>query len=297
MAYPVNVSLLKNILAAVGAVVVVVIFLMIFLSLIFGGGGLGVDKVAVVSLEGVITDPTEIARELKEYGEREDVKAVVLRIDSPGGAVGPSQEIHQEIKRLRETKPVVASLGAIAASGGYYAAAGADKIVANPGTITGSIGVIIEFLNAEELLKKIGLRGYVLKSGKYKDTGSPFREMTNEERMLIQKVIDDVNTQFIIAVAEGRGLSEKDVRKIADGRIFTGSQARELGLVDTLGDLTDAIDIGAELAGLEEKPFVIYPRKRKLTFLDVIFGEGSARDIGEALSGFKIMYLLRLPGS
>ena len=291
-------GLFKNVLAAVGAVFIIITVLSALLSLIFGGGGLtGADKVAVVKLEGLITDPADVTGELRAYGERDDVKAVVLRIESPGGAVGPSQEIHREILRLRESKPVVASLGAVAASGGYYAAAAADKIVASPGTITGSIGVIVEFVNAEGLLDKLGLKGYVVKSGRYKDTGSPLRKMEDDERELLQGVIDEVNSQFISAVAEGRGMAEKEVRPIADGRILTGSQALDLGLIDAIGDLTDAVDIVAGLAGIEGKPSVIYPKRRAFTFWDVLFGGSGARGLADALAGFRVMYLASVPGA
>lgn len=290
-------SLAKNILAAVGAVVLVVLAIFIFLAGLFGGDGIAPgDKVAVVRIAGVITDPSEVNRELRKYGERGDVKAVVVRIESPGGAVGPSQEIHREIRRLAGDKPVVASLGTVAASGGYYAAVGADRIVANPGTITGSIGVIIEFINAEGLLDKVGLKGYVVKSGRYKDTGSPIREMTPDERALLQGVIDDVNSQFIAAVAEGRGMTTDDVARVADGRILTGSQALERGLVDTLGGLSDAVDLGAELAGIEE-PQVIYPPKKDFGLLELVFGDsGGAGSLAGIFSDFRIMYLARVPG-
>ncbi len=191
---------LRNILAAFGAVFLGVFALAVLIG-IFTGGGVTGDKVAVVDIQGVITDSYEVNQTLRDLGEREDVKAVVLRIDSPGGAVGPSQEIHSEVLRLREKKPVVASMGSIAASGGYYTAVAAEKIMANPGTITGSIGVIVEFINAQELLGKIGLKGYVVKSGKYKDVGSPLREMEKDEKEYLQVLINDVNGQFIEAVA------------------------------------------------------------------------------------------------
>ncbi|MBI5587162.1 MAG: signal peptide peptidase SppA [Deltaproteobacteria bacterium] len=285
----------KNLLAAVGAVFLVLMVLSLIIAYLSGKGPIGgKNKVAVVKLAGIITDPTDFTDELREYGERDDVKAVVVRIDSPGGAVGPSQEIYSAIKRLRKTKKVVASMGAMAASGGFYAATAADKIVANPGTITGSIGVIVEFVNAEELLSKIGLQGYVVKSGKFKDTGSPLRKMTPEEKELLQDVINDVNGQFVKAVAEGRGLKEEDVRKIADGRIFSGAQAREKGLVDRLGDLSDAIDLSAELAGIEGKPYVIYPEKKALGIWRAVFGE-SIGNLAGAFSGFRVMYMTQNP--
>lgn len=281
----------KNLLAAVGAVFLALIVLSLLIAYFSGRTPIGgEDKVAVVNLEGVIADPLDFTAELREYEERDDVKAVVVRINSPGGGVGPSQEIYSAIKRLKKKKKVVASMGAIAASGGFYAAMAADKIVANPGTITGSIGVIVEFMNAEDLLSKIGLQGYVIKSGQFKDTGSPLRKMTPEERALIQGVIDDVNGQFISAVAEGRGLKEEAVRKIADGRIFSGSQAAKQGLVDQLGDLADAIDLGAELAGIKGKPYVIYPEKKVFGLWNAVFGDSIANLAGQ-LSGLRIMYM------
>lgn len=290
----------RNILAAAGAFFTAIIALALIVSYFTVGGGLNSsEKVVVVKLDGVILDPLEISMELKKLEEDADVKAVVVRIDSPGGAVGPSQEIYNSIKRLRKVKPVVASMGTIAASGGLYAAVAANKIVANPGTLTGSIGVIVEFINAEELLQKIGIKGSVVKSGKFKDTGSPLREMSEEERALLQSVIDDVNRQFIKAVADGRGMKIEDVEKIADGRIFTGSQAKENGLVDILGDLSDSIDLGAKLAGIKGKPFVVYPEKKGLKLLDYLSGESIARGISGMISGYggdtpvRIMYLMR----
>lgn len=286
----------KNLLAAIGAVVLAFFLIGLIAASIFGEDLTGEDKIAVVKIEGIITDPTEITKELKELEERDDVKAVVIRIDSPGGAVGPSQEIHDGILKLRKEKKVVASMGTIAASGGYYAAVAADKIVANPGTITGSIGVIIEFFNAEDLLTKIGVKGYVVKSGRFKDTGSPLRKMEKEETALLQAVIDDVNGQFVTAVAEGRGLKKEEVAKIADGRIFTGSQAFEKGLIDKLGTMRDAIDLSAELAGIEGEPYVIYPEEKVFNFWSAVFGESVNRNLTDLFTGLKIMYLAQTPG-
>ncbi|MBI2400503.1 MAG: signal peptide peptidase SppA [Deltaproteobacteria bacterium] len=285
---------LRNILAAFGAVVACVIALAIVIGIVSGGGVTG-DKVAVVDIQGVIADPYEINTTLRELGERDDVKAVVLRIESPGGAVGPSQEIHGEILRLKEKKTVVASMGAIAASGGYYAAVAADKIMANPGTITGSIGVIVEFVNAQELLGKIGLKGYVVKSGKYKDVGSPLREMEKEERELLQTLINDVNGQFIKAVAEGRGLKTEEVRRIADGRIFTGAQAKQLKLVDELGGLSDAIALSASLAGIEGEPSVLYPERQKMSIWKTFSGGASIESLTELFTGLRVMYMIQNP--
>jgi protease-4 len=215
-------------------------------------------------VEGVILDAQQTVGDLKKFGESPSVKAIVLRIDSPGGGVVPSQEIHDAVLRVRnkQNKAVVASMGTVAASGGYYIAAATDRIIANPGTLTGSIGVIMELANLEGLLKKIGVENVVVKSGRHKDIGSPFRKMSDEDRRILQSVMDDVHTQFIEAVAEGRSLDVSDVRPLADGRIFTGRQAKEIKLVDELGDLDDAIRLAADLGGIEGEPKVVEPRKR-----------------------------------
>ncbi len=230
-------------------------------------------KVAVIDIEGVITKSRPIIAKLNRYKDAEAVKAVIIRIDSPGGSVGPAQEIYEEVVKLREQKSVVASLGSVAASGGYYIASGAHKIIANPGTITGSIGVIIEFANVEELLGKIGLKSVVIKSGKYKDILSPTRQIQAEERQLLQGVIDSIHGQFIDAVAMGRDLPRETVAVIADGRIFSGEQAKNLGLVDELGNLQDAIKIAAELAGIEGRPHVLYPEKKRPSIWEFIIQE------------------------
>ena len=224
----------------------------------------GEDKVAVIRVEGVIVDAQATVGELKKFGEIPSVKAIVLRIDSPGGGVVPSQEIHDAVRRLRakHSKTVVASMGTVAASGGYYIAAATDRIMANPGTLTGSIGVIMELANVEGLLKKIGVESVVVKSGEHKDIGSPFRQMSEQDRRILQGVMDDVHAQFIEAVAEGRSLKVGDVKSLADGRIFTGRQAKDQKLVDELGDLDDAVKLAAELAGIEGEPKVVEPRKR-----------------------------------
>lgn len=286
----------KNLLAAAGVFFLIIIVLSVILSYTFRGRGISLnDKVAVVKIEGVITDSFDVGEKLREYADRDDIKAVVMRIESPGGAVGPSQELYGAIKKLKKTKKVVASMGAIAASGGYYAAVAADKIVANPGTLTGSIGVLIEFINAAELLSKIGLQGYVVKSGKFKDVGSPFRKMESDETAYLQGVINDVNAQFIKAVAEGRGLKVEQVEKIADGRVFTGAQAKEQGLIDQLGDLDDAVALGAKLAGIKGKPYVIYPEKKGQGLLRLALGDSAQSAFSEIFSGLRLMYLVQSP--
>ena len=229
------------------------------------------DKIAVVDIKGMITSSRDIVEQIDKFNEDKDVKAIILRINSPGGGVGPSQEIYREVLRAKEKKKIVASMESVGASGGYYVACASDVIVANPGTITGSIGVVMEFSNIEDLLKKIGLQSYVIKSGKHKDIGSPVREMTPEERSILQGVIDSVHSQFVRAVAEGRNMEEGKVEQIADGRIFSGEQAKELGLVDRLGGLQDAIEIAAEMVGIKGKPTVIYPKKKKLSLYELLF--------------------------
>jgi protease-4 len=222
------------------------------------------DRIAVIRIEGLILDAKDTVAELKRFGESSSVKAIVLRIDSPGGGVVPSQEIHDAVQRVRskQHKTVVASMGTVAASGGYYIATAADRIVANPGTLTGSIGVIMELVNLEGLLQKVGVESVVVKSGHYKDIGSPFRKMSPDERRLLQALMDDIHNQFIEAVAKGRSLEVAAVRTLADGRILTGRQARDARLVDELGDLEDAVRLAADLAGIEGEPQIIEPKKR-----------------------------------
>jgi len=243
-------------------------------------GGRG--SIALVKIDGLLVSSENIVNELNDYAEDGSIKAIVLRIDSPGGGVVPSQEIFNAVKHAKkEGKKVVVSMGSVAASGGYYIAAAADKIVANPGTLTGSIGVKMEFANVEKLLDKIGVKGMVVKAGQYKDIGSPFREMTEPEKKLLQDVIDDVHDQFIEAVSEGRGIPKADVTAIADGRIFTGRQALSLKLVDQLGDLEDTIKLAGELAGIKGKPNIV-EKKKKIPFLDYL-KEESASWISEVL--------------
>jgi protease-4 len=233
----------------------------------------GGEKIAVIEVRGVILDSQPVVEKLVKLRKNEKIKAIVLRIDSPGGGVGPAQEIHAEVKKAQKEKKVVVSMGSVAASGGYYIACSADRILANPGSITGSIGVIVESLNVEELLGKLGLRSVVVKSGKHKDLGSPLRPMTAEDRRLLQGVIDSVHEQFIRAVAEGRKLPLEKVRELADGRIFSGDQARSLGLVDELGNLEDTIALAAQMAGIRGEPEVLYPEKKRFSLFDLLIQE------------------------
>ena len=267
-------------LALLGLLVVAVIGVSLLISLTLDSGWLGGEKVGVIRIEGVITDSRETIEELRRFRDNPSIKAVVLRIDSPGGGVVPSQEIHTEVLKARKDGrlKVVASMGNLAASGGYYIAAATDKIVANPGTLTGSIGVIMELANVQGLLEKVGVQSVVIKSGRYKDLASPFRAMSAEDRALLQSVLDDVHDQFIRAVAAGRALKVEQVRDLADGRIFTGRQARTAKLVDELGDLQDSIKLAARLVGIEGEPRVVEPRKR-FSFRDLLdnffWGQGA----------------------
>ncbi|MFO7840340.1 MAG: signal peptide peptidase SppA [Desulfosalsimonadaceae bacterium] len=226
------------------------------------------EKVGVVEIEGMITDAREVLDRIRAFREADSVKAIVLRINSPGGAVGPAQEIYREVEKTVKQKRVVASLGPVAASGGYYVAASADRIMASPGTVTGSIGVIMAYTNFRELFEKIGLRPVVIKSGKYKDMGSPLREISDEERALLQKFTDTVHEQFITDVAEGRGKKPEAVREIADGRIFSGAAARELGLIDRLGNQRDAVVWAGRLAGIKGRVRAVYPPEEKPSLLE-----------------------------
>lgn len=253
-----------------GALVLFFVTVWILMSVLEGTGFPGGDKVAVVAVEGIIVDSERVARELEGYQKDSAVRAVVLRINSPGGVVAPTQEIHGAVLRLKESgKPVVASLGSVAASGGYYVATATDQIYANPGTLTGSIGVVMQMANLEGLLKKVGVEYIVVKSGKYKDLGNFAKSMGPEERRILQALLDDVYNQFVEAVAAGRSLDKEEVLGFADGRILSGHRAKELGMVDALGGLDEAIESAARLAGLPEKPKVIFPRRR-FSLLDLL---------------------------
>jgi len=255
----------------------VFVSLLLLFSLAFSLGRweqLGGSKVALITVEGVILDSKEVIEQLEKYRRNPSVKAIVLRINSPGGGVAPSQEIYEEILKSRQVNktPIVASVGSLAASGGYYIASAADLIVANPGSITGSIGVLLQVPNISGLLQKIGVKSVVVKSGQHKDLASPTREMTDSERQLLQGMLDDVHNQFIDVVAKGRQIDRKKVEAIADGRIFSGREAQSLGLVDQLGNLQDAIERAGTLAGIRGKPTVIQERKRRSFLLDLVRG-------------------------
>lgn len=247
------------------------------------------DKVALIRIEGPIIDSEDAINQLKEFLKDSSVKAIVLRIDSPGGAVAPAQEIYEEVKKAVSKKKVVVSMGSIAASGGYYIASPATRILANSGTLTGSIGVIMEIPNIEGLMNKIGVKTEVIKSGEHKDIASIFRKIGKKEREILQGVLDNVHDQFIRAVAEGRKMQIEEVKKIADGRIFTGEQAIKLGLIDEIGNLEDAISAAAKLSGIKGEPIVVR-KKEKFSIIDLLRGS-IPNEIKDIFPTVKIKYL------
>jgi len=255
------------------------------------------DKVGIVRVEGVITGSEEVIREVEELAKDDRVKAIVIRIDSPGGSVAPTQEIYDTILEAGKKKKVVASMGSVAASGGYLLACGAEKIVANPGTITGSISAIMHFANVQELMRKVGVTSSVIKSGKFKDIGSPVRDMTDEEKTLIRRLVDDVYEQLVDTVSQRRKMSRESVIRIADGRILTGRQALQAGLVDFLGNQKYAVRLAGKLAGIKGEPEVVYPAKERPLFLDLLV-ESMAVSVKKALvqekqrsEGLNFLYL------
>jgi protease IV len=265
-----------------GLVGTVLMFAMFFLVallitvLLTGEEGItdGGAKIGVIAIDGVISsDLSEnTVRQLTKYGDDAAIKAIILRIDSPGGGVASSQEIYEEVRRVRSGgKLVVASLGSVAASGGYYVACVADRIFANAGTVTGSIGVIVQLANAEELLRKVGVEATVITSGPFKDSGNPTRTLRPEERQVFQSLVDDVYQQFVAAVAQGRNLPVDQVRQAADGRIYTGRQAKDLRLVDELGSLHDAIAYAASTVGIVGKPKLVQEGKERFWWLRFLF--------------------------
>ena len=231
------------------------------------------EKVAVVDLKEPIVSSDEIVRQFKKYRNNRSVRAIVFRVESPGGGVAASQEIYEEVKKTRDSgKPVVVSMGAVAASGGYYVSCGASRIVANPGTLTGSIGVIFQFFHISALLNKIGVDATTYKTGKFKDSGSPFRKPSDDDKKYFDLLLSDVYDQFVNVVAKERNLDRKFVVKYADGRVFTGRQAKEWGFVDTLGTFEDAVSIAGELGGIAGTPRLVKERQKR-SFVQSLFRE------------------------
>ncbi|MDA3902741.1 MAG: signal peptide peptidase SppA [Desulfuromusa sp.] len=245
--------------------------LVVFTAGMFLSGSVAVsvgDRIGILEVEGTIVDARRMTEQIKEFRDRSNIKAVVIRIDSPGGGVGPSQEIYAELKQLAKEKPLVVSMGSVAASGGYYLAVAGERIFANPGTITGSIGVIMSFPNYQELMGKIGVQTEVVKSGRFKDIGSSTREFSSADRALLQEMINDVHMQFVEAISVGRNMPIERLQPFVDGRIFTGRQAKDAGLIDELGTFSDAIKYAAKTSGIDDDSDLVYPEPEKTNLID-----------------------------
>ena len=270
-----------------GLLLLLLVFFIFFLLAYFLGIFTGkrslplADSIGVLNLEGVLRSSQEFARQAEEFGRDDGIKAVVVRIDSPGGGVAASQEIYASLAELKKKKKVVVSMGSVAASGGYLVACAADKIVANPGTITGSISTIMHFANAESLMEKIGLKSSVVKSGKFKDIGSPVRPMTTEEQALIQDLVDDTYDQLLEVISRDRKIPREALKQLADGRVFTGRQAQKLRLVDDLGDMGHAVRMAGKLAGIKGTPELVYPTKKKSTYWELLMEKAASALVGE----------------
>jgi len=263
----------------VGLFVICALGLLITVLMIGRGEGRGLfvgDRIALLPLEGAIMTDERFLRHLQRFREDRSVKGIVVYIDSPGGAVAPSQSIYQELRKARdEGMPVVAAIGSVGASGGYYAALGADSIFVMPGSITGSIGVILQFPNVEELAEKVGISMEVVKSSELKDIGSPFRPVSPEDRSVLESMVADIYDQFVETVAEERGLSRAQLAELADGRILSGRQAIAAGLADGVGNLPDAIAAAGRMAGLGDDPRVVRPPEPRLSLLQLLLSGGS----------------------
>ena len=261
----------------------------------FEFAGLSGD-VGIIEIFGVIDEPSgrKWIKQIDKWADNKSIKAIVIHINSGGGGVAISQEIYDAIIRAREHKPIVAAMASVAASGGYYIACAADRVIANPGTLTGSIGVIVQFHTARDLLNKIGVQTETVKSGELKDVFSYSRSMTEKEKLMLRSVVMDTYEQFIEVVASGRGKEKEEIYPLADGSIFTGLQACNMGLVDTLGGLWEAIDLAADLAEIEGEPKVVRPyEKRNVTFFDLLgnFMGDIRMSVENQLTGPQLLYL------
>ena len=275
-------------------IIVALFFLILILRSMSGGTSIG-QKVAVIDITGIITKSDATIKLIHTYRDDPSIKAIVIRIDTPGGSVAPVQEIYSELQKIE--KPIVASMGGTAASGGYYVACAADTIMANPGTLTGSIGVIMQFTRLKGLYDKIGLEHQVIKSGEFKDTGSPFRTLTEEEQAVLQATVDNVYNQFVDTIFEARQslLSRSEIAELADGRIFSGQQALDLKLLDRLGNLPEAIELAGELANIDGKPKVVR-KEKKTSLLEQLLGVQQTPILDEmfSLPGVTFRYQMSL---
>lgn len=235
------------------------------------------DKIAVVDVEGVILSPDETVEQLRKFADDKSIKAIILHVNSPGGGAAASEEIYREVKRIRDEKKktIVASIETVGASGAYFVSSASNKIFADQASVVGSIGVIAEWMNYEELIKWAKLKAITLKAGEFKDTGSPTRDMTPAERAYLQALIDDMHGQFIHSVAEGRHMKEEDVRALANGKVWTGQQALPLKLIDQIGDFRTAVADTAKSVGIKGEPSLVHPEKERKSLLDLLFGDVS----------------------
>ncbi len=258
------------------------VFTLVYLTLHAGGeeGSLRStfgDKIGVVELQGVILDPGTVVPQLKKFADDDSIKAIILHVNSPGGGVAASEEIYREVKRIRDEKHkhIVASIESVGASGAYYVSSATNKIYADNGSIVGSIGVIAQWVNYGDLLRWAKLKDITMKAGEFKDTGSPTRDMTPAEQAYLQSLIDNMHTQFIQAVADGRKAKVADIKAIADGKVWTGQQALSLKLIDQVADFEAAVDDTAKAVGISGKPVLVHPEKERKTLLDLLFGDVS----------------------
>jgi protease-4 len=260
---------------------VLAVFTLVYLTLHAGGGEAGItsfgDRIGVVDLDGVILSPQPVVGQLKKFGDDSSIKAIILHVNSPGGGVAASEEIYREVKRIRSEKKkrIVVSIETVGASGAYYVASASDKIFADSGSIVGSIGVIAQWMNYGDLLKWAKLKDIVIKTGEFKDTGNPARDLTPAEQAYMQSLIDSMFGQFVKAVSDGRGLKYDDVKSIANGKVWTGDQARSMKLIDSLGDFQTAVDDTAKSVGIKGEPTLVHPEKDRKTLMDLLLGDVS----------------------
>src|SRR5215470_13883647 len=260
---------------------VLAVFTLVYLALHAGGEQASIhafgDKIGVVDLEGVIIDPATVVQQLKKFGDDDSIKAIILHVNSPGGGVAASEEIYRQVKRIRDDKKkrIVASIETVGASGAYYVSSATNKIYADEGSIVGSIGVISEWVNYEDLLKWARLKQITMKAGEFKDTGNPARELTAAEKAYLQSLIDNMHTQFIRAVADGRHMKMDDVRTMANGKVWTGQQAMALKMIDQIGDFQGVVKDTAKAVGIRGEPTLVRPERERKTLLDLLFGDVS----------------------
>ncbi|MGD0657115.1 MAG: signal peptide peptidase SppA [Syntrophorhabdales bacterium] len=272
---------------------VIVLVIIVFLTVEHLQGPSG-DRIGVVEIEGVISGSKEVMDDIVDFKDDASIKGVILRINSQGGGVGPTQEIYREVVKLTEKKKVYVSMGTTCASGGYYIASAGQKLYANPSTITGSIGVIMELMNVEDVLKKIGLKSNTIKAGEYKDTGSPFRPMTPEERAYMDGIVTNIYDQFTKDVATGRKMNVETVKKLAEGRIYTGTMAKDVGLVDAIGNFYDTVDAMKADLRIKGKPVLVYPEKpfSLVRWIFGVVGHDFTRELANQLTSSPFKFLM-----